>query len=92
MRVVDTCPIRKLRKVLGALQEGLSVWAANQYRVLTMEENMFDVSGCFFFFLSSPPPCVFVSDLFMSLGRLGRPIVPDNFGVLAVSRLVDRRS
>jgi len=28
-RVVDTCPIKQLRDVVGALQEGLSVWLAD---------------------------------------------------------------
>ncbi|KAH9999591.1 hypothetical protein BJV74DRAFT_158676 [Russula compacta] len=42
-RVVDACPVRKLREVVGALQEGLSVWVADQYRALTAEEYAFDV-------------------------------------------------
>jgi hypothetical protein len=50
--VVDTCSTRMLREVLGALQEGLSVWVADQYRVFTMEEYAFDVGG--FVFISSP--------------------------------------
>ncbi len=43
-RVVETCPVRVLRELLGALQEGLSVWVADQYRVFTAEEYAFDVS------------------------------------------------
>lgn len=50
-RVVDTCPVKKLREVVGALQEGLSVWVADQYRSLTAEEYAFDVGDPFF---SSP--------------------------------------
>ncbi|KAI9455511.1 hypothetical protein F5148DRAFT_1378062 [Russula earlei] len=42
-RVVDRCPVKKLREVVGSLQEGLSVWVADQYRVLTVEEYTFDV-------------------------------------------------
>lgn len=43
-RVVETCPTRMLRELLCALQEGLSVWVADQYRVFTAEEYVFDVS------------------------------------------------
>jgi hypothetical protein len=44
-RVVDTRPVEKLCGVLGALQEGLSVWIADQHHVFTAEEYMFDVGG-----------------------------------------------
>ena len=43
-RVVETCPTKMLRELLSALQEGLSVWIADQYRVFTAEEYVFDVS------------------------------------------------
>ncbi|KAH9011657.1 hypothetical protein EDB85DRAFT_2281515 [Lactarius pseudohatsudake] len=42
-RMVETCPVRMLRELLGALQEGLSVWVADQYRVFTTEEYAFDI-------------------------------------------------
>ncbi|KAI9465049.1 hypothetical protein BJY52DRAFT_1209886 [Lactarius psammicola] len=42
-RVVETCPVRMLRDLLGALQEGLSVWVADQYQVFTPEEYTFDI-------------------------------------------------
>ena len=32
-RVVDTCPVKRLREVVGALQEGLCVWVAVQYQL-----------------------------------------------------------
>ena len=51
-RVVDTCPVSNLCEVVGALQEGLSVWIADQYQVFTMEEYTFDVGG--FFLISFP--------------------------------------
>jgi hypothetical protein len=44
-RVVDTCPVDKLREVVGALQEGLSVWIADQHQVFTEEEYAFDVGA-----------------------------------------------
>jgi len=44
-RVIDTCPVKKLRKVIGTLQEGLGVWVADQYQVLMAEEYVFDVGG-----------------------------------------------
>jgi hypothetical protein len=44
-RVVDTCPVKKVHEVVCALQEGLSVWVVDQYRVLTLEEYTFDVGG-----------------------------------------------
>ncbi|KAH9038215.1 hypothetical protein EDB85DRAFT_2141985 [Lactarius pseudohatsudake] len=42
-RMVETCPVRMLRELLGALQEGLSVWVADQYRIFTTEEYAFDI-------------------------------------------------
>ncbi|KAI9443494.1 hypothetical protein H4582DRAFT_2072522 [Lactarius indigo] len=42
-RMVETCPVRMLRELLGALQDGLSVWVADQYRVFTVEEYAFDI-------------------------------------------------
>jgi hypothetical protein len=42
-RVVDTCPVNKLGEVLGSLLEGMCVWIADQYRVFTVEEYVFDV-------------------------------------------------
>lgn len=53
-RVVDTCPANKLREVAGALQEGLSVWIADQYSVFTAEEYAFDVGGLIPIFLPRP--------------------------------------
>ena len=47
-KVVGTCPGRMLREVVAALQEGLSVWVADQYRVFTAEEYAFDVGGSLF--------------------------------------------
>ena len=44
-RVVDTCPVDKLCEVMAALQEGLSVWIADQHQVFTTEEYAFDVGG-----------------------------------------------
>lgn len=85
-RVVDTCPVKKLREVVGALQEGFSVWVADQYRVLTAEEYAFDVRG----FPSSHLLPLVGSDIVA--GRLGRSAVSDGHGVLAVARLIDRRS
>jgi len=43
-RAVETCPTGMLRELLCALQEGLSVWVSDQYRVFTLEEYAFDVS------------------------------------------------
>ena len=34
-KAVDTCPIENLRELVGVMQEGLSVWLADYYRVLT---------------------------------------------------------
>ena len=45
MRVMDTCPVKRLCKVIGSLQDGLSVWVADQHQVLTVEEYTFDVGG-----------------------------------------------
>jgi hypothetical protein len=84
-RVVDTCPVKKVREVVGALQEGLSVWVADQYRVLTAEEYAFDVRG--FFFHPLQPIGIDIT-----YGRLGRSVVSDGYGVLAVARLIDRCS
>ncbi|KAH9060473.1 hypothetical protein EDB87DRAFT_1616129 [Lactarius vividus] len=42
-RMVEMCPVRMLRELLGALQEGLSVWVADQYQVFTAEEYAFDI-------------------------------------------------
>jgi hypothetical protein len=56
-RVVDTCPVKRLCEVVGSLQDGLSVWVADQRRVLTAEEYAFDVGGF--------PP--YVSSLALSL-------------------------
>jgi hypothetical protein len=80
-RVVDTCPVKKLREVIGALQEGLSVWVADQYQVLTAEEYAFDVGG----FLPYVPRPRVVSEV---AGRPGRSVVSDDCGVLAVTRLI----
>src|SRR6266851_1003768 len=44
-RVVDTCPVKRLCEVVSSLQDGLSVWVADQHRVLTAEEYAFDVGG-----------------------------------------------
>jgi hypothetical protein len=35
MRVVDTCPVKRLCEVVGSLQNGLSVWVMDQHQVLT---------------------------------------------------------
>lgn len=83
-RVVDTCPINKLCEVVGALQEGLSVWIADQHRVFTAEEYAFDVSGFTLFSLPCP--------LDLRLGISGRPFVPDNHGVLTAAWLIDQCS
>ena len=45
MRVMDTRPVEKLCEVVGALQEGLSMWIADQHQVFTAEEYVFDVGG-----------------------------------------------
>lgn len=81
-RVVDTCPVKKLREVVGTMQEGLGVWVADQYQVLTAEEYAFDVGG----FLSCVPRLRVESNV---AGRLGRSVVSDDYGVLAVTRLID---
>jgi len=81
-RVVDTCPVKKLREVVNTLQEGLSVWVADQYQVLTAEEYAFDVRG----FLPYVPCLRVESDV---AGRLGRSVISDDCGVLAVPRLID---
>lgn len=81
-RVVDLCPVKKLCEVVGALQEGMSVWVSDQYQVLTAEEYAFDVGG----FLPYVPRPRVVSEV---PGRLGRSVVSDDCGVLAVTRLID---
>jgi hypothetical protein len=40
MRVVDTCPVKRLCEVVGSLQDGLSVWVADQHQVLTHKHLM----------------------------------------------------
>jgi len=82
MRVVDTCPIKKFHKVIGTLQEGLGVWVADQYQVLMAEEYAFDVGG----FLSYVSPLCIESEV---ARRLGCSVVSDNYGVLAVTQLID---
>lgn len=52
-RVVETCPVKMLGELLGALHEGLSVWVADQYRVFTVEEYAFDVSVLTFVYACS---------------------------------------
>jgi hypothetical protein len=32
-RVMDICPVMRLREVVGALQEGLCIWVAVQYQL-----------------------------------------------------------
>jgi hypothetical protein len=81
-RVVDTCPAKRLHEVISALQEGLSVWVADQYQVLTVEEYVFDVGG-FLPYVSRPRIESKVS------GHLGHSVVSDDYGVLAVTRLID---
>jgi len=81
-RVVDTCSVKKLREVVSTLQEGLGVWVADQYQVLTAEEYAFDVGG----FLSCVPRLRVESKV---AGRPGRSVVSDDCGVLAVTRLID---
>jgi len=82
MRVVDMCPIKKLHKVVGTLQEGLGVWVVDQYQVLMAEKYAFDVGG----FLSYVSPLCVESEV---AGHLGCSIVSDNYGVLAVTQLID---
>jgi hypothetical protein len=48
-KVVGTCSARMMREVIGALQEGLSVWVADQYQVFTAEEYVYNVGGFVFF-------------------------------------------
>jgi len=43
MRVVDTCPVKRLCEVVGSLQDGLSVWVADQHQVLTRKRSMWVV-------------------------------------------------
>ena len=87
MRVMDMCPVKKLCEVVTALQEGLSDWVMDQYRVLTVEEYTFDVHG---FLSSSSLTFDWVgSDV---IGCLGCSIVSNSYGVLAVSQLIDRHS
>jgi len=84
-RVLDTCPVSKLCEVVGSLQEGLSVWIADQYRVFTAEEYTFDVSvysillHCFGMIRHNP-------------GILDRLFVSDSLGVSTVAWLIDRCS
>ncbi len=84
-RVLDTCPVNKLCEVVGSLQEGLSVWIADQYRVFTAEEYTFDVSvysillHCFGMIRHNP-------------GILDRLFVSDSLGVSTVAWLIDRCS
>jgi hypothetical protein len=81
-RVVDTCPTKRFRKVVGALQEGLSMWVTDQYQVLMAEEYVFDMGG---FLPYVPCPCVESK----VPGHLGHSIISDNYGVLAVTWLMD---
>jgi hypothetical protein len=88
-KIVGTLPPRMLREVVGALQEGLGVWVADQYQVFTMEEYAFDVGGFLFFFRFSPFTHAWSPTLTVLLDCSG---VPDNDAVLAVSRPIHRYS
>lgn len=85
-RVVDTCPVNKLCEVVGSLQEGLSVWIADQYRVFSEEEYAFDVRGFVLFFL------FFFRLILYGPGILDRPFVSDGLDMPTVTRLIDRCS
>ena len=85
-RVVDSCPVNKLCEVLGALQEGLAVWIADQYRVFTQEEYAFDVSAFTPIFLHS---FGLIRHGFDILGRL---FVSDSSGVPTAARFIERCS
>jgi hypothetical protein len=82
-RIVDTCPVNKLCEVVGSLQEGLSVWIADQYRVFSAEEYAFDVRGFIPVFL-----CSFNLKLH-GRGILGRPFVSDSLDMPTIIRLID---
>ncbi len=85
-RVVDSCPVNKLCEVLGALQEGLAVWIADQYRVFTAEEYAFDASAFTPIFLHS---FGLIRHGFDILGRL---FVSDSSGVPTAARFIERCS
>jgi len=76
------CPVKKLHEVVSTLQEGLGVWVADQYQVLTAEEYVFDVGG----FLSYVSLLHIESEV---AGRLAHSAVSDNYGVLAVTQLIN---
>ena len=58
------------------------MWVADQYQVLTVEEYVFNVGG---FLLYVPRPRIESK----VPGCLGRSIVSDNYGMLAVTQLMD---
>lgn len=43
-RVVEDCPAPLAMQVLEKMQEGLSIWISDEYRVFTPDEYEFDVS------------------------------------------------
>ena len=42
-RLIDTCPLTLVESLLGSVQEGLSIWVSDEWRVFSQDEYSFDV-------------------------------------------------